>query len=309
MKELAAALESAILADASRTELAPAKINLALHVTGRRPDGYHQIETLAVFADYGDVVSAIPGTDGRMGLAVRGRFAKALAESSTAADNLVVRASTELARAAPGKKPPATKLSLTKRIPVAAGLGGGSADAAATLRLLNREWGLGIGQDRLVEIGASIGADVPMCIASRPLVATGIGERIRPVEGVPAMPIVLAHPGVSVPTASVFGRLSPQERSPLPDMPRFRSLLDVIFWLRKARNDLEEPAGAVSRTAGAAGKALRSDPECLFARMTGSGATAFGIFASMDAAERAAARLQDAKPRWWVTPAMTGASP
>ena len=310
MKEIAAALETAIAADASRTELAPAKINLALHVTGRRPDGYHHIETLVVFADFGDMVTTAPGADGRMGLSVKGQFAPPLAEAVPPADNLVVRAATELARAAGSRKLPGAKLVLTKRIPVAAGLGGGSADAAATLCLLNREWGLRLGHDKLAEIGLRLGADVPMCIASRPLIATGIGERLKPAHGIPAMPIVLAHPGGSLSTADVFARLARADRTSLPEAPaRFRSLLDVIFWLRKARNDLEEPAIAASKTAGAAAKALRSDPECLFARMSGSGAAAFGIFTTMDAAERAAARLQEAKPRWWVVPAMTGASP
>ena len=310
MDDIAAALETAIVADASRTELAPAKINLALHVTGRRPDGYHAIETLAVFADFGDVVTATLGAEGRMGLSVKGHFAPALADATQPADNLVVRAATELTRITGARKLPAARLTLTKRIPVAAGLGGGSADAAATLRLLNRQWGLGHAPDKLAKIGLRLGADVPMCLASRPLIATGVGERITPVHGVPAMPVVLAHPGGPVPAAGVFGRLAPAERTPLPATPaRFRSLLDVIFWLRKARNDLEEPAAAVSKTAVAAAKALRSDPECLFARMSGSGAAAFGIFTTMDAAERAAARLQEAKPRWWVVPAMTGASP
>ena len=307
MDQVAAALETAV-GTAGRTELAPAKINLALHVTGLRPDGYHAIETLVVFADYADAVSLAPCAEGRMGLTLRGPFAAALADAPPA-DNLAIRAAIGLAAAAGGKKQSPMRIVLNKRIPVAAGLGGGSADAAAVLRLLNREWKLNLGEDKLAAIGRRLGADVPMCMASRPLIATGIGEIIKPVDGMPAMPIVLAHPGVAVPTASVFSRVGHAERSPLPEMPKgFRSLLDVIFWLRKARNDLEEPAAAESKHAGAAAKALRADPECLFARMTGSGAAAFGIFTTMDAAERAAARLREAKRGWWVTPAMTGAS-
>lgn len=294
--------------DSARTEIAHAKVNLALHVTGRRPDGYHFIETLVVFADYGDVISAAPCAEGRMGLSVRGPFAEALARTAKPADNLIVRAATELARAAK-KKPPATRLVLNKRLPVAAGIGGGSADAAAAMRLLDREWKLGLPYEQLAEIGLKLGADVPMCVASRPLVAKGIGEKIEFILGMPSMPLVLAHPGVSVATKDVFARLPETERTALPDRPpQFRTLLDVIFWLRKARNDLEEAAAALDKKAIAAAKALRSDHECLFARMSGSGATAFGIFATMDAAERAAARLLDARPNWWVVPAMTGAS-
>jgi 4-diphosphocytidyl-2-C-methyl-D-erythritol kinase len=307
MDQRTASLETAMAADSDKTELAPAKVNLALHVIGPRSDGYNEIETLVVFTDYADAVSTAPCAEGRMALTVRGPFATSLA-TTRPTDNLAVRAATELIAAA-GKKVPPTRLVLAKRIPVAAGLGGGSADAAATLRLLNRKWGLGLGADALAGIGRRLGADVPMCILSRPLVAAGIGDRITPVGGMPAMPIVLAHPGGAMQTADVFARLPHAERSPLPAMPaRFGKLLDVIFWLRKARNDLEEPAAAVSKHAGAAARALRSDPECLFARMSGSGAAAFGIFTTMDAAERAAARLREVKPGWWVLPAMTGAS-
>jgi 4-diphosphocytidyl-2-C-methyl-D-erythritol kinase len=310
MDDIAQAIEKAIGESTSGSELACAKINLALHVTGRRTDGYHQIETLVVFADYADVVSAQPSTDGRMRLTVKGPLAAKLADTAPS-DNLAIRAANELMRAASGKqgKLPPTKLILTKRIPVAAGLGGGSADAAAALRLLNREWHLNVSDDALARIALRLGADVPMCLTSKPLVAKGIGERITRVSGMPAMPIVLAAPGTALKTASVFTKLEVGERSPLPPLPpKFGSLLEVIFWLRQARNDLTEPATLVNKAAGSAAKVLMRDPDCLFARMSGSGAAAFGIFASMGAAERAAERIRDAKPSWWVTPAMTLAS-
>lgn len=308
MDSIAAAVERAIVAEPARTELAAAKINLALHVGARRSDGYHQVETLVVFADYGDIVSAAPGA-ATGGVTIKGPFGRALAGGTTSTDNLAVRAAVELRKAAGKRVIAQTKLVLTKRIPIASGLGGGSADAAAVLRLLNREWGLDLTNARLDEIGLKLGADVPMCLASYPLVATGIGETIRAVSGMPAIPIVLAHPGEAVATASVFAALKPAERGPLPPLPnRFHSLLDVIFWLKKARNDLAEPAAAVSPIAVAAARALMSDAECLFARMTGSGAAAFGIFTTMDAAERAAGRLRQSKPGWWVVPAKTGAS-
>jgi len=309
MDRIAAAVEQAIDGDAARSELASAKINLALHVTGRRTDGYHQIETLVVFADYADVVSAAPCADGRMRLTIRGPFAAALAETTQPNDNLAIRAAAELMRAAGRKKLPPMKLALTKRLPVAAGLGGGSADAAATLRLLDRLWGMRLGDEKLAEIGLRLGADVPMCLLSRPLVAKGVGDKITLVTGMPSLPVVLAHPGVAVPTAAVFARLGQDERSPLPPLPtRFDTLLDVIFWLRKARNDLAEPAAKVAKPAAAGARALMSDSECLFARMSGSGAAAFGIFTTADAAERAAARLREAKPGWWVASATTMAS-
>lgn len=309
MDEIARAIESAIGDDAAASELACAKINLALHVTGRRTDGYHSIESLVVFADYGDFLGAAPSTDGQMRLTVKGEFAGSLTQGTEPHDNLAIRAANELARAAGKAKVPPTKLTLTKRIPVAAGLGGGSADAAAALRLLNRQWRLNFGEPRLAEVALRLGADVPMCLASRPLIAKGIGEKITPVAGMPTLPIVLAHPGVPVETAAVFAKLAADERPPLPALPtKFASLLEVIFWLRQARNDLAEPAAAVSKTAGTAAKALMRDPDCLFSRMSGSGAAAFGIFVTLEAAERAAARLRAAKPAWWVVAARTLAS-
>lgn len=304
------AIEQAVATGSGDSELAYAKINLALHVTGQRADGYHLIETLVVFADYADVVSAEPADDRRMGLSVRGPFAEPLGESTPQDDNLVLRAARELLRASGKAKAPATSLTLTKRIPIAAGLGGGSADAAAVLRLLNRYWGLGLDPATLAGIALKLGADVPMCLAAAPLIARSIGEEITAVVGLPTMPIVLAHPGVPVPTAAVFAALTKKDGAPLPPPPqRFGSLLDVLYWLRQGRNDLAEPAAEVNKAAAAGAKALISDPECLFARMSGSGAAAFGIFATMAAAARAADRLRVDKPLWWITPAMTRPSP
>lgn len=307
--KLQAAIEEALVPEAGSSELAPTKVNLALHVTGRRPDGYHNIETLAVFADYADIVTAAPSSDNRMRLAVKGPFAKKLAENSTAGDNLAIKAASELMRASGRRDLSPVTLRLTKRIPIGAGLGGGSADAAATLRLLNRTWNLNLDLGKLAEIGVRLGADVPMCLASLPLVARGVGERLTPATGIPALPIVLAHPGVPVDTGKVFAALEQAERSPLPPLPpRFGAVLDVIFWLRRARNDLAEPAAKVERAAAAPAKVIMSDPECLFARMTGSGSAAYGIFVSLEAAERAAERIREARPGWWVAAAMTGAS-
>ena len=309
MDQIAQAIETAIVdGRPGGSELASAKLNLALHVTGRRPDGYHLIESVVVFADYADVVTAEPSSDGRMRLCVKGPFAPTLTDSTQPGDNLAIRAASALAQAA-GKSPPPTKLTLTKRIPIAAGLGGGSADAAATLRLLDRQWNLNLGPAKLAEIGVKLGADVPMCLASRPLIARGIGDMITPIPMMPAMPIVLANPNVAISTSAVFAGLSGKEGPSLPPPPaRLRTLLDVIFWLRQSRNDLADPAMIINKSACAAAKALTRDPECLFARMSGSGASAFGIFASMEAAERAAARLRDDKPRWWIAPAMTQAA-
>lgn len=309
MSDIADALERAIVPDVGSTELACAKINLALHVTGRRADGYHSLESLVVFADFADAVTAGAADDGRMRLMIKGPFAEKLAETTSTDANLVIRAANALMKAAGRKGTPATRLTLTKRLPMGAGLGGGSADAAATLRVLNRTWNLNLSEERLAEIAVKLGADVPMCLVSRPLIAAGIGDRITPVAGMPSLAVVLAKPKTSVKTDEVFGKINAPNGAPLPaPPPRFRTLLDVVFWLRQTRNDLAEPALAVTKQAGAAAKALMRDPECLLARMSGSGSAAYGIFGTMDAAERAATRLRDDKPAWWVVAARTVAS-
>ncbi|MEX0851776.1 MAG: 4-(cytidine 5'-diphospho)-2-C-methyl-D-erythritol kinase, partial [Bauldia sp.] len=166
------------------SELAPAKVNLALHVTGRRDDGYHLIEGLVVFADSGDRLRLLPAAGGEPALSVKGPFAGALDKATSAADNLALRAVDALLGESAGRRRKPVRLLLTKRLPVAAGLGGGSADAAAALRLVNRRFRLRLGADELARIGLRLGADVPMCLVSRPLLAEGVGERVTPV---PAM--------------------------------------------------------------------------------------------------------------------------
>jgi 4-diphosphocytidyl-2-C-methyl-D-erythritol kinase len=198
------------------------------------------------------------------------------------------------------------KLAVTKRIPVAAGLGGGSADGAATLRLLNRVLDLKLTRDRLAEIGRPLGADLPMCVLSRPLIARGVGEAMTAVAGMPRLPLVLVCAPVAVRTADVFAALNDPRGSPLPALPAFRTADDVAAWLPATRNDLEDAAARVSPAAAAGAAALSGDPDCLFARMTGSGPAAFGIFASPAAAAAAAARLARAEPSWWVQAATTG---
>ena len=284
------------------SEPAPAKINLALHVGGRRADGYHALETLVVFADLADHVTVRRADDASATtLDIVGPFANLVANTTAPTDNLVLRAAAALVGLSPGRPMPSLRISLAKHIPVAAGLGGGSADAAATLRLLNRIGSLALAPEQLSAIGLTLGADVPMCLASRPLVARGIGEVITPVIGIPPLALVLANPGIHVPTGAVFAALPQGERAPLPPLPaRFVSVTDLVTWLLQTRNDLTEPARAAARVAVAAVEALGDDPECLLARMSGSGATAFGIFADSAAAERAAERLRATRPGWWV---------
>ncbi len=308
MERLADAIAQAVIHDAVDTEFAAARINLALHVVGRRADGYHLLDSLVAFADFGDMVSVVPGT-GESDVTVEGPFAEELGLVARGADNLVAAAAAALGATARKRKPPKAALSLTKRIPLASGFGGGPADAAATLRLLNRHWNLRQGDAALSELAVSLGADVPMCLSSKPAVVNGIGEVVRPVAGMPPLPMVLVHPAIPLQTGRVFARLQNRYQAPLPDLPaRFPSVMGVVQWLRDTRNDLAEAARAETGLAAAAVKALTRDPDCLFARMSGSGAGAFGIFASRQAAVRAADRLRPAHPHWWVMPTVTGGS-
>jgi 4-diphosphocytidyl-2-C-methyl-D-erythritol kinase len=308
LHRLADAITQAVIHGAADNEFAPAKINLALHLVGRRPDGYHLLETLVAFPDFGDMISISAGTHG-LTLDVDGPFAAELSLIAKGPDNTAEAAAHALMQAAGRRGFPPAALMLTKRIPLASGLGGGSADAAATLRLLNRHWDLKLSGDKLAGVGIGLGADVPMCLTSRPAVATGIGEKLAPVSGLPPLPVVLVHPAIPLPTARVFARVGNAYQRPLPLLPKqFGSVIGFVQWLRQTRNDLTEAARAETGLADAAVKALSRDQDCLFARMSGSGASAFGIFASRTSAERAAGRIGSANPHWWVMPAVTGGS-
>jgi 4-diphosphocytidyl-2-C-methyl-D-erythritol kinase len=284
-------------------EFAPAKINLALAVTGRRPDGYHLLDTLVVFAEFGDVVEA--GPDDALSLAIDGPFAMPLSADD---GNLVLRAANRLqtwARRSGGQMPGAS-LRLTKSLPVAAGLGGGSADAAAALRALNRLWRLGLGTGQLAGLGAELGADIAMCLHSRALRATGIGATIAPLERLPALPLVLVNPGVPLSTRDVFARVRGRFSDGLPPLPPLFTLSQLIEWLGRAGNDLTPSACALAPGIAETIAALDEAPGCRLARMSGSGASCFGIFDDQPSAQRAAQMLSAAHPSWWVRATSAG---
>lgn len=274
-------------------EAAPAKVNLFLHVTGRRAgDGYHLLDSLAVFGPAEDGLAAEFAPE--LALALDGPFGNALGAEP---DNLVLRAARLLAEAA-GVAPPRAALRLTKRLPVASGIGGGSADAAAALRLLDRMWGAGLGESRLAELALRLGADVPVCVASRPARMLGVGEVLRPAPALPECGMVLANPGVALPTPEVFrARAAAAGFSPpaaLPDSwPDARAMAAD---LARLSNDLEPPAIALRPVIAEVLAALRASPGCLLARMSGSGATCFALYADAAAARRAAKALPAA---WW----------
>lgn len=272
------------------TDFAPAKVNLHLHVTGRRADGYHLLDSLVVFAGAGDVLHAKPADE--LGLSVAGPFAGGLAQE---ADNLVLRAARLLAELT-GVRAGAW-LVLEKNLPVASGIGGGSADAAAALRLLCRLWQVAPAPEALHQVAQRLGADVPVCMVNRSARMSGIGEVLAPVPPLPGVGLVLVNPGVSVSTPSVFkarnGGFSPP--ADFPDC--WLDARSLAAWLQAARNDLEAPAMALVPVIADVLDALRALPGCLLARMSGSGATCFGLFASPEEAERAAALLR--RPGWW----------
>jgi 4-diphosphocytidyl-2-C-methyl-D-erythritol kinase len=286
---------------AALTELAPAKINLALHVTGRRPDGYHLLESLAVFTRFGDRIEMTPAEAD--GFAVSGRYASALPLDG---GNLVLQARDALREHAGGRNAPVT-ISLEKNLPIASGIGGGSSDAAATLRGLAKLWGLDINDGDLVGIGARLGADLPMCLAARPLIAHGTGDELSTLEGFPPLALVLVNPDIAVSTAAVFSALAQHDNERLPPLPRQIDFHSLRNWLEITRNDLEPPAQALAPAIGAA-KAALEKAGAGFARMSGSGATCFGLFETGNVAKRAAAAIRGRHPGWFVAATRSMAS-
>jgi 4-diphosphocytidyl-2-C-methyl-D-erythritol kinase len=261
-------------------ELAPAKLNLALHVRGRDPDGYHRIETLFAFCADGDLVRAQPAE--RITLAVTGPFAPGLTQES---DNLVLRAAHALAERFTVNG--GVRLSLDKRLPVASGIGGGSADAAATLRLLDRWWRLDAGEPALLDLARALGADVPACLLSRPARGEGRGDRLHEVPGVGALPVLLVNPGVAVSTAAVFRAWNGVDGGPLPQN------------FRHGRNDLEPAAIASAPAIAELLDLLSAQAGATLVRMSGSGATCFALFEDAGDRDRAAAAMAIARPDWW----------
>ncbi|MFC5584113.1 4-(cytidine 5'-diphospho)-2-C-methyl-D-erythritol kinase [Nitratireductor kimnyeongensis] len=274
--------------------IASAKVNLALHVTGRRADGYHLLDTLVAFSSDGDLLEAEDGSEDDF--FVSGHFAAHVPIGET---NLVTRAR-DLLREKFGEAARApVHLHLEKNLPVASGIGGGSADAAAALRLLVRHWQIDIDEATLARLGLSLGADVPMCLASKPLVARGIGEALEELPHFPALPLVLVNPNIPLSTPEVFSRLERRENPPLSPLGAFTDTVSAAHWLKEARNDLEKPACQIVPQIEEARDALK-EANALFARMSGSGATCFGVFSTRPGADQAAALLQERHPDWFV---------
>lgn len=272
------------------TEAAPAKVNLYLHVTGRRAGGYHLLDSLVVFAGAADTLHAAAHDE--LTLELAGPFAAGL---SADGGNLVLRAARALA-AAMGRRA-AAQMVLEKRLPVASGIGGGSADAAATLRLLCRLWDIAPSSAVLHEIAAGLGADVPVCLRGAACRMGGIGERLEDVPALPPVGLALVNPGVELATAEVFRARAGDFSAPAALTSSWPDAAALAADLRRTRNDLEPAARRLQPVIGAVLEGLTAQPGCLLARMSGSGATCFGLFADAGMAARAAVALR--RPGWW----------
>lgn len=285
--------------DSRFVEAAPAKVNLALHVTGRRADGYHELESLVVFAGIGDEV-VLHGT-GRERLEVTGPFAAAAGSGDA---NLVARAVNACRARWPGAVPERLDLELRKNLPVAAGLGGGSADAAAALRLLAALAPEPPPAAELADLALSLGADVPACLDAQPCEVRGIGEIIHRLGAFPDCHLVLVNPLVPVVTADIFRRLEQRRNPPLPPLPApLTRPAQLGLWLAGTRNDLEPAAIALVPAIGELITAVSGIEGCMLARMSGSGGTVFGLFGSAASAHQAAHDLRARLPGYWVAAA------
>ncbi|MEF3367640.1 4-(cytidine 5'-diphospho)-2-C-methyl-D-erythritol kinase [Methylocystis sp. 9N] len=280
------------------TTRAPAKINLTLHILGRREDGYHALESLVAFTGGGDTLALAPGP--ALSLDISGPTAPAAGAGD---DNLVLRAARNLAARVEGLTLGAFRLE--KRLPVAAGIGGGSSDAAAALRLLARAHGLAADDSRLIDAACATGSDVSICLLARARMMRGAGEALGPPIRLPILPAVLVNPGVAVATAPVFAALglakgARSAGAAHPEIGDGASAEDLLVALAKGRNDLEDAACLQAPVIVDALALLRATRGCRLARMSGSGATCFALFATRQAAVRAARDIRAQCPQWWV---------
>ncbi len=286
------------LDDTKRTlvkELARAKVNLALHITGQREDGYHTLDSLVVFPELGDLVTVKPAP--QLSLEVSGEFAEKIQDAP--ANNLVYKAAQMLSEHVPASS--SALIRLEKFLPVAAGIGGGSADAAATLRALAKLWGASPSPSDLSKLSLNLGADVPMCLEEKPARIRSIGEVIEPVNEFPTGAMVLVNPMIEISTPAIFKALEKKDNSPLPEMPaEFENMKALANWLKTCRNDLQKPAISQAAEISEVLDLLASQPETLLARMSGSGATCFALCETLEAAQKIAAHLHEIRSNWWI---------
>ncbi len=286
-------------------ERAPAKINLTLHIVGRRADGWHELESLVVFTRSGDTLALEPGPP--LGLVVAGPTAGAAGATD---DNLVLRAARALAARVPDLQLGA--FTLTKRLPVAAGIGGGSSDAAAALRLLARANGIAIDDPRVIEAATVTGADIPVCLAARARMMRGVGDRLGPLLDLPPLPALVVNPGVPLETKAVFARMGLEPgwtsiASAHAPLTSGGETADTMFAaLKRGRNDMEDAACVLAPIVSDVLAVLGAARGCRLARMSGSGATCFGLFTDCRAVARAKQAIAAVHPGWWAKSTMLG---
>ena len=274
--------------------LAPAKLNLCLHITGKRADGYHLLESVVAFTDMGDVLEVAPAE--KLILTVTGEFAYALPEVSD--DNLVLKAA-RLLQALSGTQQGA-HITLHKHLPVGSGMGGGSADAAAALRVLTRLWDVQVDEEKLAGAMLGLGSDLPVCYQGLPCVMRGIGEDIAPLSLWGAeIHAVLVHPRRELLTSQVYGEFSGQFDATFEAPSQISSFEEFVAFLKPLHNSLEQPAIHWMSEIAHILKELNATTDCAIARMSGSGAGCFGIYDSALKAQIAAARIKKAHPEWW----------
>lgn len=290
-----AAPEAGGQAVSAHTVFAPAKINLFLHVTGRRDDGYHLLDSLIAFADIGDRVTVEPSD--ALTLRITGPFSDSLPASD---DNLVMRAARALAKEGQAASLTGATIVLEKNLPVSSGIGGGSADAAATLKALRSLWSVPLDDAALAAMGLALGADIPVCLQSRTSRMQGIGEKIEPARPLPPVSVVLVNPGVAVSTVGVFSRRSGGYSDCAEDAGPWADAAAMADGLRRSGNDLTDAAVSLEPVIGDVLAMLDGVQGCLLARLSGSGATCFGLFPDDGAATRAADIIAAAHPGWWV---------
>lgn len=295
-----------------RQEFAAAKVNLTLHITGQRADGFHLLDSLVMFADVGD---SLEMSSGGKALTLQLEGPEAQGVPSDHSNSVMKVARDFLSDGTP------TGFRLNKLLPSAAGIGGGTADAAAAVRLIAQAFPDSSAprvdlaqlsaQDRLALCArlARFGADVPVCLLSRTARMRGIGEDVTPLPGLPNLHAILVNPRVSVSTPQVFSRIASKDNPPMPDIPAtFANPAAFVAWIKEQRNDMQDAACAIAPQISTALALISQQKSCLLARMSGSGATCFGVFGTRQAAQAAASAVSQAQPDWWVRPCTFGDS-
>ncbi len=275
---------------------APAKINLYLHITGKRTDGLHELESLIVFAETCDVISFRPSKT--LSLEISGPQANQLKEQDS--KNIILKAVESMSSLIDSNVDVGVEIHLQKFLPIAAGIGGGSADAAATLRALKILWNVSLSDNQLMNLAYSLGSDVPVCILGTSAYLAGVGEKVTPVESIPKIPLLLVNPKIPLPTSLVFNSWKGSNSTLNPIVSFSGSVSKLVAELRDRRNDLEDPARSLVPQIDEVICEIQSQRGCELARMSGSGATCFGIFLKQEDLTIAASRIKMSHPNWWV---------